>query len=72
MEMIDTSRSSSVASVGYDPETNEMQVQFKGGGVYLYKKVPQHIYENMINASSVGKYFHLNVKNFYDFVKIKG
>lgn len=70
--MIDTSRSSSVAAIGYDAERKELQVQFKGGGLYLYKRVPQHIFENMLNASSIGHYFHVNVKNFYEFVKLRG
>ena len=72
MDMIETPKSSSIAAVGYDSEKNEMEVLFKGGGLYRYKKVPQHIFENMLNASSIGHYFHVNVKNFYEFVKLRG
>ncbi len=71
MEMIDTSRSSCVAAAGYDPNKNQMTVRFKGGREYTFDKVPEHIFLNMINASSVGKYFHTNVKNFYSYKRVR-
>lgn len=72
MDMIETPKSSSIAAVGYDTESNELEIQFKSGGLYRYKKVPQHIFENMLNATSIGHYFHVNIKDFYEFTKLRG
>lgn len=54
--------SSNVLSVGYDTTTSTMEVEFKNGEVYQYYEVPERIYQNLINAASVGKYLDQNVK----------
>jgi hypothetical protein len=57
--------SSNVASVGYEPETLVLEVEFLHGGVYQYSGVPQEEYEALISASSVGGYLGANIKNRY-------
>lgn len=58
--------SSQIAKVGYNVETATLTIQFKRkGSVYEYSEVPEIIYANMLNASSVGKYFHEHVKGKY-------
>ena len=32
-------KSSNILSVGHDPETNTLEIEFKGGGVYSYDGV---------------------------------
>ena len=54
--------SSNVLSVGYDTTTSTMEVEFKNGDIYQYYEVPARIYQNLINAKSVGKYLDQNVK----------
>lgn len=57
-----TVNSSNVLSVGYDTTTSTMEVEFKNGDIYQYYEVPEGIYQNLINAASVGKYLDQNVK----------
>ncbi|MCW5516930.1 KTSC domain-containing protein [Muriicola sp. Z0-33] len=62
--------SSNLVSVGYNPETNTLEVEFKGGTVYQYFDVPLAIYEELINAGSLGVYFAANIRENYDFEKL--
>lgn len=57
--------SSMINSVGYDPETQTLEVEFNNGRVYNYGGVPQSEFDNMMQAQSVGKYFAANIKNVY-------
>jgi len=63
-------RSSSVAEVGYDPKTKILEIVFREGDVYLYFDVPINVYQDLIRADSVGKFFNLQVKSNYQFRKI--
>jgi hypothetical protein len=64
--------SSNLASVGYDPESAVLEVEFKSGGIYEYSGVPQSVYDGLINAESKGKYFHQYIKNTgYPYSKIR-
>ena len=58
--------SSQIAAIGYNVETATLTIQFKRkGSVYEYSEVPEIIYANMLNADSVGKYFHEHIKGHY-------
>lgn len=54
--------SSNVAEIGYDPETETLEVAFIRGGVYQYLGVPTSIYNELLVAPSVGRYLDVNVK----------
>jgi len=57
--------SSNIASVGYDPESQVLEVEFHGGGVYRYSSVPARVYDAFLRAPSKGSYFHSHVKDIY-------
>ncbi len=59
--------SSSIALVGYASEDQTVYVQFLNGLTYAYKGVPEHEFENLRTASSVGSYFNRNFKNVYPY-----
>ena len=63
--------SSNVDEVGYDEQNQEVHVRFLNGGLYIYKGVPQHEFEGLKNAPSVGSYLHRNFKNVYPYERIK-
>lgn len=63
--------SSNLRSVGYDENTNTLEIEFHGGGVYQYSAVPINIYQGLMNASSHGKYFHRHIKRHYRYTKIR-
>lgn len=54
--------SSNLSSVGYDLNSNTLEVEFNHGGIYQYSNVPVNVYEELMNASSHGQYFDRNVK----------
>lgn len=54
--------SSNLSEVGYDPATGILEIAFMRGGVYQYFAVPSSIHEGLMAATSVGRYFDLNIK----------
>lgn len=62
--------SSNVASVGYDPKTMTLEVEFHSGFVYQYFDVPESIHLDLMRASSVGKYLNHNIKGSYRYTQI--
>jgi len=58
-------RSSNIRSVGYDPASRTLEVEFHSGGLYQYSDVPENIYHGFIRAASKGSYFHDHIKGRY-------
>jgi hypothetical protein len=58
-------KSSNIKSVGYDPEQKILEIEFKSGSVYQYEEVPEDVFQEMLVAESVGKYFNTQVKGIY-------
>ena len=61
--------SSTVASVGYDPDEQTMAVEFKGGDVYHYHDVDKDSYNNLLAAKSIGSHLHANIKGKFKHAK---
>jgi hypothetical protein len=59
--------SSNVESVGYDAANQTVHVRFLNGSTYVYKGVPEHEFENLRTAASVGSYLNRNFKNVYPY-----
>ena len=62
IEMIPVT-SSNIEAVGYNEQTETLYVQFKGGKVYSYERVPPYTYDELMAADSVGKFFNQFIKN---------
>jgi hypothetical protein len=64
-------KSSAIISVGYDPESLTLEVEFINSDVYQYFGVPKEDHEALMNAESVGEFFNtvIKPKNF-EFNKI--
>lgn len=62
--------SRTVAAIGYDPESQTLEVEFTSGRVYQYKDVPPEVARAFLCASSKGRYFNGNIKNFYATIEI--
>lgn len=63
-------KSSNIASVGYDETTRILEVEFHNGGIYQYLNVPPQDYAELIEADSVGKFFHSRIRSTYQPVKV--
>lgn len=62
--------SSNIASIGYDSKSQTLEIEFLNGGIYQYFDVPQHIYEDLMNADSHGKYLAYQIKGKYRYSKV--
>jgi hypothetical protein len=59
-------QSSHVTGIGYDPESRELHVEYRGRrGVY--KDVPPDVAEAVQDAPSTGQALHLWVRGNYEF-----
>lgn len=58
--------SSSLASVGYDPSSETLEIEFIGSGrVYEYYNFPSFMYERLLEAPSAGAFFNTEIKDMY-------
>jgi len=57
--------SSAVESVGYDPRTRTLEIEYAGGGVYRYFGVPPRAYVLLLRADSIGAYVNRRIKPYY-------
>lgn len=69
MEMIPV-QSSNLSAIGYDPETETLQVDFLNGSSYEYKNVPLVVYQGLMEAPSHGSYLNREIKGRYPYEKI--
>jgi hypothetical protein len=63
--------SSNLCSVGYNPWTGELEIEFRGGRVYQYPGVPFEVYLGLMNADSHGSYFAANIRDQYQFRRVR-
>jgi KTSC domain len=64
--------SSNLASVGYDPGNQSLEVEFLHGGIYRYSGVPSSVYDGLMAADSHGSYFDRYIKKAgYGYQKIR-
>lgn len=55
--------SSTISAVAHEDES--LFVQFKGGGIFEYAKVPDAVYNELLAAKSKGAYFNKHIKGIY-------
>jgi hypothetical protein len=63
--------SSDLASVGYDPTTRVMEIEFVRGAVYEYANIPPAVHAGLMAADSHGKYFNVHVKHSYAYRRLQ-
>jgi len=62
--------SSNVSSVGYDENTQTLEVEYLTGAIYQYYNVPQNIYEGMMDSPSKGRFLNLYIKDYYPYSRV--
>lgn len=63
--------SSNIRSIGYDSESQTMEIEFHTDGIYQYFNVPESIHNALMSASSHGSFFHHHIKDRYKWRKIR-
>lgn len=62
--------SSNIAAVGYDQDAEVLYIEFKNGTTYTYDMVPFAVYQSLMDADSIGSFFHLNIRTVYEYTKV--
>ncbi|MFA6458501.1 MAG: KTSC domain-containing protein [Patescibacteria group bacterium] len=62
--------SSNIAAIGYDSDTETLEIEFLNGTLYEYRNVPQVIYDELMRAPSRGIYLNKEIRNAYPYSKI--
>jgi len=62
--------SSNILSIGYDPASYILEIEFKDGTIYQYQEVMQNEFDGLLESGSKGQYFNVNIKNRYSYTKL--
>lgn len=62
--------SSNLRSVGYDPATQTLEIEFNSDAVYRYDGVPPAVHAGLMGASSHGSYFNQHIKGRYGYRRV--
>jgi len=62
--------SSNIASIGHDPETKTLEVEFRSGSVHRYEGVEPEHYSMLIHAPSIGSHFHKFIRDKFPSKKV--
>lgn len=60
--------SSTIKSVGYDAKKSILEIEFKKrdgsfSAIWQYSPISKDVYEEFVGSSSLGVYFHENIKS---------
>ena len=67
----ETTKSSYIAGVGYDPGNQELFVKFNNGVIWKYFDVPESAYVSLLLAESTGKFFAKEIKGVFTGRKVE-
>ncbi|MBK1880204.1 KTSC domain-containing protein [Pelagicoccus mobilis] len=62
--------SSNLASVGYDENSQTLEVEFLSGAVYQYYNVPVSIFDQLLASPSKGQFLNIYIKNAYPYSRV--
>lgn len=51
-------QSRSLRALGYDPERQVLEVEFRSGALYRYEQVPPAVVQALLQADSLGRHFN--------------
>lgn len=63
-------KSEAIKSIGHDPSTNTLAVEFRNGSVHHYKNVPASAHVGLLDAKSIGGHFMKHIRDKYKSEKI--
>lgn len=62
--------SSNIEAIGYDENSQTLQIEFKNGSIYQYFDVPENIFNELRDAGSIGGYLAANIKGTYRYSRV--
>lgn len=61
---------SNISSIGYDSDTETLEIEFTNGSIYQYFNVPTGIYEQLMASGSKGQFLNTYIRNAYPFSRV--
>ena len=62
--------SSTVMSIGYDRQTETLEIEFGSGRVYQYYGVPGRLHVKFMQAPSKGQFFNDYIRDQYPYSRV--
>lgn len=62
--------SSNIASIGYDTDSETLEIEFTNGSIYQYFNVTSVLYERLMAAPSKGQFLHAYIRNAYPYSRV--
>lgn len=62
--------SSTIASIGYDSDSETLEIEFTNGSIYQYFNVPTGLNDQLMAAPSKGQFLHVYIKNGYPYSRV--
>lgn len=63
--------SRSLASISFSKVSGTLEVEFRSGAIYRYRKVPQATYAELLRAESKGRYFSTFIRGKHPFERVR-
>lgn len=68
--MRDPVASSNIASIGYDPESTTLEIEFTNGSIYQYFNVPTGLNDELMASPSKGQFLNTYIRNGYPYSRV--
>ncbi len=62
--------STDIVSVGYDPKTRILEIEFKEDRIYQYQDVAPDVYDRFMRADSYGEFFFASINKHYRYERV--
>ena len=62
--------SSTVVSIGYDRQTETLEIEFGSGRVYQYYGVPDNLHSEIMQVPSKGQFFNTYIRDQYPYSRV--
>lgn len=69
-EWVQTPESSHVVAIKYEPETQDVHVQFNDGSEYVYSNVPSSVWEELLDAGSKGRFINIVLRRRFPYSRV--
>jgi hypothetical protein len=63
--------SSTIRSIGYDPKTQTLEVEFSNGSIVQYERVSAEVHRRFVAAPSLASYFRDQIEEAYTARRIR-
>lgn len=61
-------QSDELNSVGYDQNSNTLEIEFENGIINQYLEVPESLYNDFMDSDLKAEFFKDNIANIYSYV----